>query len=268
MMRKNYRSFLLLGLFIFSLYFSPPNLDIIQSLNLPNRNLCPSTNATNKSTPTGELGFPIVEDCLEAASISWDFIDKIIYINAKHATERNEAMIRDFLPVFQKKSKDVIRFEAASDTKMSHPLRVARSHIGALQLAFISGFKNVLILEDDVLWRVSPNRTNLLLLQDLVTRPYDVIILGGTAAIFSEDQRVVYAQTTSAYLVNGKFIPSVLGNFLEAAELLDQESGNELFAIDVWWHWLMEENVWYIITPALVIQTFHTVGYGYTVDGN
>jgi len=265
-MRKNCRSLFFLGLFIFSLCFSPSNLDIIQSLN--KKILCPSTTENNKTTPTGELGFPIVEDCLEAASISWNFIDKIIYINAKHATERKEAMLRDFLPVFQKISTDVIRFEAVSDTKMSHPLRVAKSHIGALQLAFEGGFKNVLVLEDDVLWRVSPNRTNLLLLQDLVTRPYDVIILGGTAAIFDKVQRVVYAQTTSAYLINGKFIPSVLGNFLEAAELLDQESGNELFAIDVWWHWLMEKNVWYIITPALVIQTFHTVGYGYTVHGN
>jgi len=47
-----------------------------------------------------------------------------------------------------------------------------------LQLAFDGDFRNVLILEDDVLWRVDPNRVNLLFLQELVFKPYDVIICG------------------------------------------------------------------------------------------
>ena len=71
--------------------------------------LCPpfEKSSSNITSPTGELALPIVEDCLEAASISWNFIDKVIYINANEAIDRNDAMLRDFLPVFQKKKEDI-----------------------------------------------------------------------------------------------------------------------------------------------------------------
>lgn len=266
-------SILILFLFFFNLEiphsYDSLTLDSAHLIHTPlGSRLCPPfLKPINLTSPTGELALPIVEDCQEAAAISWDFIDKIIYINPENSTDRNEAMLRDFLPVFQKSAGDIIRYEAITDSSMNHPQRVARSHIGALEEALEKGFKNVLILEDDVLWRVDPNRTNLFLLQQLVKRPYDVIVLGGTAAIFDGVQRVVYAQTTSAYLVNGKYIPKVLGIFQDAVEFLDQEHGNHFFAIDVWWHWLMKKDNWYIVTPALVIQSFHTIGYGYSNDG-
>ena len=125
--------------------------------------LCPSSHLSSESFNRSQFAFPIIEDCLEAASISWDFIEKIIYINA--ANERNDAMMRDFLPVFRKSSEDIIRFEALlPDSNMPKVQGTAKSHIGALQLALVNGFRNVLILEDDVLWRVSSNKMNLLLL--------------------------------------------------------------------------------------------------------
>lgn len=65
----------------------------------------------NKLSNASQLAFPNVTDCLEASSISWDFIDKIIYINARYSTDRNEDMLRDFLPVFRKSKEDVIRFD-------------------------------------------------------------------------------------------------------------------------------------------------------------
>jgi len=64
--------------------------------------------STLKRANSSQWALPNVTDCLEAASISWDFIDKVIYINARHSTERDEAMLRDFLPVFKKSSEDVI----------------------------------------------------------------------------------------------------------------------------------------------------------------
>ena len=134
--------------------------------------------------------------------------------------DKNEAMLRDFLPVFKKSGENTIRFEAITDAKLIHAQRVARSQIGALQLALERGFRNVLILEDDVLWRVSPNRNNLLLLQNLVTKPYDVIMFGGTAVTATKDHRVLYAQTASSYLINGKYIENLIGNFQEALELM------------------------------------------------
>lgn len=227
--------------------------------------LCPPIvkyTINNITSPTGQLALPIVEDCLEAASISWDFIDKIIYINAREATERNKAMLRDFLPVFRKSNDDIIRFEAITDKKMSHPQRVARSHIDALQSALDGGCKNVLILEDDVLWRVSPNKTNLILLQDWATKPFDVILLGGTSVVDDSDHRVSFSQTTSSYFVFGEYIPTLLTNFREGLELLSHYN-EDLYIIDLYWQKRMKQDLWYIIRPALVIQNKYPHAFGY-----
>jgi len=219
----------------------------------------------NKPT---QYAFPIVEDCLEAASISWDFIDKIVYINARDAWDRNEAMLRDFLPVFQKSDEDIIRFEALPhDSNMPKVQGTGKSHIGALQLALEGGFKNVLILEDDVLWRVSPNQTNLILLQDLVTRPYDVVILGGTFVHHDQEHRASHSYAASSYLVNGDYILSLLGNFQEGLMNLNINPNSKGYSIDVWWNRIIKKDLWYVVTPALVIQTSYPIEFGYGKDG-
>ena len=268
---ENARILIILLFISFTIFYDAAFVPMILStkFDLHSKPICPRQELFNRSSPTGELALPIEEDCLEAASISWDFIDKIIYINPAHSKDRNTAMMRDFLPVFQKSSNDIIRFEAFAEKEMFHAQRVAMSHVGALQLAIEGRFKNVLVLEDDVVWRVSPDRKNLLLLQELVTRQYDVVLLGGTASRRNSDHRVTFSHAASSYLVRGGYIPIVQENFQQALDLLTQEKekGKDDFAIDVWWHWLMEEHNWYIVSPALVIQTYHTLGFGYSING-
>jgi len=215
-----------------------------------------------------QFAHPNVTDCLEASSISWDFIDKIIYINARHSTDRNEAMVRDFLPVFQKSNEDIIRYEAYTDSKLTHAQCVSRSHVGALQIALERGFRNVLILEDDVLWRVGPNHKNLFILQDLIlSKPYDVIIFGGTFVHQDDDHRARHSYAASSYLVNGDYIRTLLGNFQEGLLKLNMEPDVKMYAVDVWWNRLMKYDLWYVVTPALVIQSSYPVEFGYRRDG-
>jgi hypothetical protein len=106
---------------------------------------------------------------------------------------------------------------------MIHPQRVAISHIGALQLALVNGFRNVLILENDVLWRVSSNKMNLLLLQELVERPFDVIIFGGTFVHHDEDHRARHSYAASSYFVNGEYVNTLISNFQEGLLKLNLE---------------------------------------------
>ena len=176
-------------------------------------------------------------------------------------------MLRDFLPVFKKSSEDIIRFEAVTDTILNHPQRVLRSHVGALQFALDGGFRNVLILEDDVLWRVDPNRMNLILLQELVTKPYDVIIFGGTFVHHDDDHRARHSYASSSYLVNGDYILTLLANVQESLMKLNMEPGVKMYAIDVWWNRLMNNDLWYIVTPALVIQSSYPLQFGYSGAG-
>jgi hypothetical protein len=213
-----------------------------------------------------QLALPIVEDCLQAASISWEFIDKIIYINAVGSIDRNEAMLSNFLPVFQKNNEDIIRFEAITNKSLTHPQRVGRSHYNALQLALDMGFKNVLILEDDVLWRVSSNRSNLLLLESLAKNVYDVILLGGTSVVTDVNHRVSFSQTTSSYLVFGEYIPTLLDNIREGLEFLEHRK-EDIYIIDLYWQKLMKQDLWFIIRPSLVIQNSYPVAFGYSYNG-
>jgi glycosyl transferase, family 25 len=230
--------------------------------------LCPSSPLSTESLNRSQFAFPIIEDCLEAASISWDFIEKIIYINAAHSTERNDAMTRDFLPVFRKSSEDIIRFEALlPDSNLPKVQGTAKSHIGALQLALVNGFRNVLILEDDVLWRVSSNKMNLLLLQELVERPFDVIIFGGTFVHHDEDHRARHSYAASSYFVNGEYVNTLISNFQEGLLKLNMEPNVKSYSIDVWWNRLMKQDLWYIVTPALVIQASYPVQFGYGENG-
>jgi hypothetical protein len=230
--------------------------------------LCPSSPLSSERFNRSQFAFPNIEDCLEAASISWDFIDKIIYINAEDSIERNEAMLRDFLPVFQKKSEDIIRFEALlPDANMPKVQGTAKSHIGALQLALVNGFRNVLILEDDVLWRVSSEKKNLLLLQDLVQRPFDAIIFGGTFVHHDQNHRARHSYAASSYLVYGEYFNTLLGNFQEGLMKLNMEPHIKSYSIDVWWNRLMQQDLWYIVTPALVIQTSYPEQFGYSGNG-
>ena len=215
-----------------------------------------------------QYAFPIVEDCLDASTISWDFIDKIVYINAKQATDRNEAMLRDFLPVFKKSNEDIIRFEALPhDENMPKVQGTGKSHIGALQLSLEGGFKNVLILEDDVLWRVSADRTNLLLLQNLVTRPFDVVIFGGAFVHQDQEHRASHSYAASSYLVNGEYLLTLLGIFQEGLLNLNMNPKNKGYSIDVWWNRVLKVDLWYVVTPALVIQTSYPIEFGYGRNG-
>jgi hypothetical protein len=88
-----------------------------------------------------------------------------------------------------------------------------------------------LILEDDVLRRVSPNRTNLPLLQDLVARPYAVVIVGGTFMNHDEEHRASHSYAASSDLMNGDYIFT----FLSTKEGLMNRNMNPK-NIDVWWN--------------------------------
>ncbi len=97
-------------------------------------------------------------------------------------------------------------------------------------MALEGSFRNVLILEDDVLWRVSPYHHD-------------------------DDHCARHSYAASSYLVIGEYILTLLGNFQESLMKLNMEPGVKMYAIDVWWNRLMNQDIWFILTPAIVIQS-------------
>ena len=77
----------------------------------------------------------------------WEFIDKIIYINLDHRDDRRKIMSKFFqntkIPL-----EKVVRFSGIK--KKYGPRGCLESHTSILELAKENGWKNILILEDDL----------------------------------------------------------------------------------------------------------------------
>ena len=202
---------------------------------------------------------------------TWAFIGHIIYINLPAAAERSAALRRDFLPSFAAPSNGgsigppVSRFEAfEAPANMPGIYGAALSHIGALQLALDSGCESVLVLEDDVSWRLSSDGANLRLLQRLARQRYDVILLGATVVTFNAStSRVFYAHATSSYLVARHYMQTLIDNFSEGLHRLGREPIAHDFFIDVFWMHAMNAPgaEWFVVAPSLIVQEHFLAEY-------
>ena len=76
----------------------------------------------------------------------WNFIDKVVYINLDHRTDRNEHMKR-MTKTFRDK---VSRFSAIRNERGI--IGCSMSHIEVLKIAIRENYENILILEDDAEW--------------------------------------------------------------------------------------------------------------------
>ena len=172
-------------------------------------------------------------------------------------------MRQNFLPSFRKLPSSIHRYEAATfDPGMPKIQGAGLSHLAALQLALDGGYRNVLILEDDCLWRVSAGRSNLVVLEDLATRPYDVLLLGGTFVLHdAATHRAEHAYTMAAYVVAAHYLQTLIDNIAESLDLLRKNPTEKMYSVDVWWCRLMAGSLWYIVTPSLVIQDHNALAY-------
>ena len=177
----------------------------------------------------------------------WEFIDKIVYINLDKRPEKNEHM-KKITSIFP--SEKIIRFAAIEWNPGS--VGCTKSHIEVMKLAIDKKWKNVLILEDDVVW----NRfeSGYKLLEKLAGHEYDVIHLGPSDALYDVNTlRLFRGSCTSSYLINGHYIPKLLLNFQEGLDLLIKTKGED-YPCDVYWTSLMKTDKWYLCNPCLMYQ--------------
>lgn len=177
----------------------------------------------------------------------WEFVDKVVYINIPSRTDRNDHM-KEFTKIFGDK---VTRLDGVQRTPGY--LGCSQSHVRAVMLAMSHGWKNVLILEDDAEWNQFD--TNYKRLEELATRPYDVILLGGVCVQKDETDKVISSQTATAYLVNGHYYPRLIENFKEGYRQLYETNNYTQFALDQHWKQLQRVDNWYIVSnPCMVYQ--------------
>lgn len=179
----------------------------------------------------------------------WSFVDKVVYINLAKRPDRRKHMEK-FTKTFGDK---VIRFEAIENKRGE--VGCSQSHIEVLKMALKEGWKNVLVLEDDLEW----NKFNAgyKLLKKLVDNPYDVITLGtsNTWDYDSKTYRIMSSTSTGSYLVNGHYIPTLLENFEEGCQkLIECGVYSGWYAVDRYWIALQSRDKWYATIPNLIYQ--------------
>ena len=179
-----------------------------------------------------------------------DSIEKIIYINLEDRIDRKKLLLEELSNINNIDDK-LIHFNAIKH--IDGNIGCTMSHIKCLEMAIQNNWKNVLILEDDAMFNDYTN--GIKILDTLINKPHDVILLGGTFFDLNVETYKLYkAQTTTAYLTSSHYYNTLLSNFKEGLQSLEQTNISQMYCIDVYWQKLQQKDNWYIINPALMIQ--------------
>ena len=178
---------------------------------------------------------------------SFDFVDKIVYINLADRADRRvsiEHVLKDISPA------KISRFDAIRHEKGA--AGCSMSHKAVIELAIKNGWKNCLVLEDDAVWG---DLSGYHLLKKLASRPFDVITLGTTFTKFDHDTYKLYSgQTTTAYLISDHYYQTYLDNINTGLEKLLETGKGTSYALDIYWKQLQARDNWYCVMPCLMTQ--------------
>jgi len=121
-------------------------------------------------------------------------------------------------------------------------------------MAIANNWKNYLVVEDDMVW--NSYDTSCEILNQLFQKTPDVIVLGGSNVRYDDKTyKLKKCSCTTAYLVFGHYYQTLLSNFKEGAELLENSYfRHNTFAIDQFWNKLQQQDNWYIIQPNMCVQ--------------
>jgi len=170
-----------------------------------------------------------------------DKIEKVIYINLAHRTDRRQ-QIEGELSVFP--PGKVIRFDAIKNE--NGLIGCVMSHIAVLEMAIRERWKNYLVVEDDMMWKNYNN--GIQILERLINSKYDVIVLGGYYVNYNKQTyKLISAQTTTSFILNETYYITLLNNFKEGLNKLQQTNNSREYALDQYWKRLQARDDWYNI---------------------
>jgi len=176
----------------------------------------------------------------------FEFVEKIVYINLEHRTDR-KAQIED---VLKDVSDKVIRFNAIKEDHGG--IGCTKSHIAVLEMAIREGWKNYLVVEDDAMW--SNFEKGYEKLENLLKNPFDVITLGIVRADYTPEFKLISGQTTTSYIVQKHYYEKLLKNFKEGLNGFLSTGNYPVYSIDQYWKRIQPLDNWYCIIPSLMIQ--------------
>jgi len=181
-------------------------------------------------------------------------VDAVVYINLAEREDRKlhiEKELEKLNGIYKTKERiDAVKHKVGAKG-------CARSHIKALNRAKTKGWKNVLIVEDDLIF----HKDNASLLISYATRShdFDVLLIAGNIKSSSKLETVGLAkplrvQTTSCYLVKAHYYDVLIDNFLESDNNLKSMKKQKSWAIDRNWFKLQRRDNWLLFEPTLARQ--------------
>lgn len=184
-----------------------------------------------------------------------DKIDGIFYINLDKRDDRRKEIEEELAN---------IHLQAERFPGIFHDPGIVgcgKSHLSVMKMAKERNYKNVLILEDDFMFLTDRDMLDMSLdafFQD-VGDDYDVCMFCCQNLVENQDaekkapylSRIHHANNASAYLINGKYLDSIIELYEWALPLLEQTGEHWNYANDQVWMRLQEKDRWYCFSPRL-----------------
>ena len=179
-------------------------------------------------------------------------IDHIFYINLDHRTDRRfqiEAELEGLdIPVE--------RFPAISHKWGA--IGCSKSHLAVALEAKARGYKSFCVFEDDFQLIVSKEEFKQTIAEFIKSVPsYDVLMLNVTKPIVEEFKenvvKVLRGQSMAGYCVHEKFLDTHI-TLLERGGYMYENTGDDQFCCDVYWHRVMPDSEFYTFKKLLGIQ--------------
>lgn len=185
-------------------------------------------------------------------------VEHILYINLEHRIDRKEQIMKTLSEYFFEE----IIYRIPGILNINSPaIGIAQAHINALQHAITNNWKHVLIMEDDMIF--NEFEKNYKKLQDLMSSPYDTIVLGGINVDYNPETSKLYkCSSMGAYLVHQNYFLTLLNNFKDGLKNLIREDiklrhkflwnprkfeDGQQFIIDKYWQRLQQKDNWFIL---------------------
>jgi GR25 family glycosyltransferase involved in LPS biosynthesis len=168
-------------------------------------------------------------------------IDAVFYINLDKRADRREEIEKELKQMNIKGE----RFSALEHTYGL--IGCLQSHLEVLKLAKRRKYKNVLILEDDFEFLVTPDELRKYI-QSILSVKYDVIMLGYNiqkSVSFNDSLlKILEASTASAYIVHHTFYDRLINLYTSSLPLFTKTKDN-FYANDKIWRELQPKSAWY-----------------------
>ena len=197
------------------------------------------------------------------------YIDRIIYINLDKRTDRRQEMDTQFKEYGI--TDDIYeRFSAIPHNNGT--VGCGYSHLEVLRIARDSGYKNIIILEDDFVFAVSKEEFQQQFIELFDKESlnnsssdgieYDVIMISYTKNSIQRKEeldhpivnRLLEAQNASGYIVNSHYYSKLIELYETNIPLLEQTGRHWIYANDVIWKRLQCVDRWLYCKQRIGMQ--------------